>query len=542
MGNSVRALLRWMPLRLIALGAAVIIPVLLLANARNMVHAALGGMAGHSFDSIYSLILCIAFPGAYAIAVRYTEGRVAEELSFSRPAMGLTAGLLAGAAICALLAAVLHDLGMATREAAAIASAIFNALTLSAAIEVAARGIVFRLLMESFGTAVALIVTALPFLVIAFGGDHASGFSVAIAALISGMVPGALYVLTRSLWPGMAVQAAWLFALRDGVPSSLLGGTSAIAALAIALALTGLLLSLIIRRGLYVKLRLQLHLDTAHDTNLPPRASIWRFMPLRLVAIIFLVTLTFIIIDNAIPQFIPADALYPMADAIRWTVSAIAMLLAYVWIVWRTERRKVSELALPFLPVPAIGLLAFVAFVVVFAPLLLEALGVSHETLFPAEDAIGIAIYLLKPAIYAELITRGALYRLLEESFGTVAALVLMMFAFGAVHAAESGNTLEGTFSTMTMWYLLPGALFTLTHSLWAGIGLHLAIRFAHLFIFGDPNLADTIPGGDYAILAGIASLIAAALVLHLAMRRGRYVPPRLRLFTDGGFQESAAA
>src|SRR5205085_1853499 len=74
------------------------------------------------------------------------------------------------------------------------------------------RGVIFRITEESLGTWIALAISSL-----LFGGAHllnphstlAAASAIAIEA---GLLLGAAYVLTRSLWLGIAIHAAWNFA------------------------------------------------------------------------------------------------------------------------------------------------------------------------------------------------------------------------------------------------------------------------------------------------------------------------------------------
>jgi membrane protease YdiL (CAAX protease family) len=75
--------------------------------------------------------------------------------------------------------------------------------------EVLFRGIFFRLLEEGLGTWAALALSALLFGFIHFGNPGATTLSAFAIALEAGVLLGAAYVATRSLWGPIGLHTAW---------------------------------------------------------------------------------------------------------------------------------------------------------------------------------------------------------------------------------------------------------------------------------------------------------------------------------------------
>ena len=73
------------------------------------------------------------------------------------------------------------------------------------------RGILFRFLEEGFGSWVALTITALVFGFMHLSNPNATVWSASAIALEAGILFGAVYMATRSLWVAMGMHTAWNF-------------------------------------------------------------------------------------------------------------------------------------------------------------------------------------------------------------------------------------------------------------------------------------------------------------------------------------------
>jgi uncharacterized protein len=126
--------------------------------------------------------------------------------------LGLGAGLLvfSGAVLLAALFGVYRITGEGDLTGlipALIGPAIFAAISE----EMMFRGILFRWLEEWGGSWVALFVTSALFGCAHLLNPHASPVAAAGIALEAGVMLGAAYMLTRSLWMPMGLHAAWNF-------------------------------------------------------------------------------------------------------------------------------------------------------------------------------------------------------------------------------------------------------------------------------------------------------------------------------------------
>jgi len=224
---------------------------------------------------------------------------------------------------------------------------------------------------------------------------------------------------------------------------------------------------------------------------------------------------------------------------------AVPALLAYLLLVHLIERRPVRELALRrMLPDGGLGLLAgLVLFSTVIG--VLYVLGSYHLTGTnpDAQWLPALLIVGLGAGIGEEIITRGALFRIIEEGLGTWIALIVSAMFFGAVHIANPGATLWSSAAIAIEAGLLFGMLYHVTRSLWICMGLHAAWNFAQGTIYGVPVsgtkadgwLVSTRTGPDWlsgGVFGAEASVIALGLcslctitLLVIALRRGSIVP-----------------
>jgi uncharacterized protein len=154
--------------------------------------------------------------------------------------------------------------------------------------------------------------------------------------------------------------------------------------------------------------------------------------------------------------------------------------------------------------------------------------------------------------VFEEVLIRGVVFRFLEQWLGSVAALALSAFLFGALHLANPGATWIAAFAIALEAGILLGAIYMLTRRLWAAIGLHMAWNAAQGGLYGvkvsgtdvkgilvsQAHGSDLLTGGAFGAEASLpAILICTSIglyVLRLAARKGRFVAPSWHRFKTG--------
>jgi membrane protease YdiL (CAAX protease family) len=152
----------------------------------------------------------------YKLVITRLGEQPRDDLRLSGSMKPLGFGLAAGFLIFSLIVAVAGALGVYRITGAGDLRGLFTALVASAIFpaiseEIVFRGVLFRWLEEFGGSWVALILTSA-----FFGAGHllnpnASPIAAVGIAFEAGVMLGAAYMLTRSLWLPMGIHAAWNF-------------------------------------------------------------------------------------------------------------------------------------------------------------------------------------------------------------------------------------------------------------------------------------------------------------------------------------------
>lgn len=165
------------------------------------------------FDVVAALILVVL----YKLIIRHLGSEKRDDLRLAGAARPLALGLLAGLVLFSLVVAVAAVLGVyrivgegnsGELLAAIITSAIFPAISE----EMFFRGILFRWIEDFGGSWAALLLTSALFGAVHLANPHSSAIAAVGIAFEAGVMLGAAYTLTRSLWLPMGIHAAWNFA------------------------------------------------------------------------------------------------------------------------------------------------------------------------------------------------------------------------------------------------------------------------------------------------------------------------------------------
>jgi uncharacterized protein len=228
--------------------------------------------------------------------------------------------------------------------------------------------------------------------------------------------------------------------------------------------------------------------------------------------------------------------------------AAVLAVLGYVGYVRWVETRPLVELdrtgALRELVLGAIlGSALFAASI-----LSLAVAGSFQLQSFGSWTALaGPAAGALMAGVLEEIVFRGIVFRLVEQSLGTWLALAVSALLFGAAHVLSPNWTvLDLAAIVLEAGVLLAGA-FVLTRRLWLPIGLHVAWNFTEGGIFGlavsgrqthgllrgELTGPTWLTGGSYGVegsaFAVLWCLVAASALFALAARKGNIVAPRWR-------------
>ena len=244
---------------------------------------------------------------------------------------------------------------------------------------------------------------------------------------------------------------------------------------------------------------------------------------------------------------------HPGADllsAIRRACIFLAAVAGYWSYVHWYEKRDVTELRLRLVPLLLGGAGGAALMAVPIA--LLFALGAYQLVLFRGASPalMDAAILIVIAATLEELVFRCVLFRVLERSWGTWAALAMQAVLFAIWHLGNVERGGVGDVVTMlvsvTLAGLLWGAVFILTRNLWATAANHAAWNFTILLSgvplsgnedwraiapleshFAGPDwLTGGMFGPESSLLVIVSTSVAVVLLLRAARRRGAFFLP----------------
>lgn len=164
----------------------------------------------------------------------------------------------------------------------------------------------------------------------------------------------------------------------------------------------------------------------------------------------------------------------------------VAMLLSYIAIYTRYEKRQISELSLKTLlsNIAAGALLG----VVLQSLVIITMFFTNAYTVISVNSFISTLPFLIisiNAGVMEELMFRGIIFRLSEEKLGSYYALLISGILFGAAHLANANSSLMAGLAIAIEAGVLLGVAYMLTRSLWLPIGIHFAWNYTQSGIYG---------------------------------------------------------
>jgi len=229
------------------------------------------------------------------------------------------------------------------------------------------------------------------------------------------------------------------------------------------------------------------------------------------------------------------------------SIELAATVGAYVLLVRLIERRPLRELAAR--SIFTFGLAGLLAGFLIFSTV------VGLLWLFGSYHVLGLNARIdwlpeflvagVGAGVGEEIVTRGVLFRTLEEGLGTWWALAISAVFFGGAHIFNPGATLWSSLAIAVEAGILLALVFHVTRTLWACVGLHAAWNLTQGLIYGIPVSGtseqgwlqssrtgpDWLSGGAFGAEASVVALVVctsvSGVLLLIALRRGSIVRPR---------------
>ncbi len=234
-----------------------------------------------------------------------------------------------------------------------------------------------------------------------------------------------------------------------------------------------------------------------------------------------------------------------LANIISVIITSAAFFFAYYGFVHLIERRNVSELSFSsaWQELASGALIGAMLFSTTIG--LIWVLGFYHISGINEWSVITPWLVLsIVSSISEELLIRGILFRIMEESLGTWIALGITALIFGLLHLGNPNATLWGAIAISIEAGVMLAAAFVYTRRLWLPIAIHFAWNFTQGAIFGvtvsgneakgvfqstlsGPTL---LSGGDFgaeaSIFAVVICLTAGIWFVWKSYKQGKFIQP----------------
>ena len=256
----------------------------------------------------------------------------------------------------------------------------------------------------------------------------------------------------------------------------------------------------------------------------------WRILRFPIVKLIlfFIILAILAMIQSAISKYLNMRNTASALGYLGATLFAITpFVLAYIALVKGIEQRPLSEFAgTTAWRGLAQGMILGAAMMSILVALMAIS-GVYHIQSWqdiPWRDIIDVGIW---AGIVEEILLRGVVLRMLEELFGSWAAILLSGLIFGFLHAGNPNADWWSSTAIAIEAGVWCGVLFCLTRSLWVVIGLHAAWNIAQGPIYGvtvsgiaqhgiiNAQIAGPwwLTGGSFGLEAALTSVILSLCV-----------------------------
>jgi len=224
----------------------------------------------------------------------------------------------------------------------------------------------------------------------------------------------------------------------------------------------------------------------------------------------------------------------PLRPVWPWLVAAAMSVLAYRFLIRRTEKRPLTELSLPGAPREAAAGLALGAGLGLLIAGVLAVMGVFAVSGSNGWTTMFTSIpEQVMVACSEELIFRALLFRLVLERWGSRNALIVSFVMFALAHLPNDHVTVLGILVTGVAGVTL-SACYLLTRRLWLSIGMHFGWNYLYDGLFAVPVSGhaargwlavsmqgpEWLTGGSYGVEASAVTLVAWTAAAIVLLRR----------------------
>ncbi len=158
---------------------------------------------------------------------------------------------------------------------------------------------------------------------------------------------------------------------------------------------------------------------------------------------------------------------------IRWLLSSAVLISTYYYFFKYYEQREILELELQnFLSESLIGLLGAIVTVTLIVFIMYVFRYYEVQSIGNVSVLMLTFIFFVTAAALEEIIFRGIIYRIVEDSLGTKIALILSALLFGGAHVFNEHANVISIISAASGGIIL-GLLYSIKRRLWLPIAFH---------------------------------------------------------------------
>ncbi|MFN8381387.1 MAG: CPBP family intramembrane glutamic endopeptidase [Anaerolineales bacterium] len=282
------------------------------------------------------------------------------------------------------------------------------------------------------------------------------------------------------------------------------------------------------------------------NEKIQPANKFIRFLQFPFIRVVL--GFVFLLLVVSLAQF--ATVAWPGHDTnftnlVSVVITVVVVGFAYYGFVRVIERRNVTELSshTMFVELASGALVGAILFSVTIGVLWLmgyyKVIGTNPWTVMFSWFVLAII-----SGVSEELLFRGILFRVVEESLGTWLSLAISALIFGLFHLANPNATLWGAIAIAIEAGIMLAAAFVYSRRLWLPIGIHFAWNFMQGAVFGvavsgneakgllqstlsGPSLlSGGAFGAEGSIFAVVVCLIAGIYLIWKSHKDGKFVPP----------------
>lgn len=281
------------------------------------------------------------------------------------------------------------------------------------------------------------------------------------------------------------------------------------------------------------------------NEKLPPVNKFIKFLQLPPIRVF--VGFVFLLLVISLIQFATAWPGHDtsISNVVSVAITVLVVSYAYYGFVRVIERRSVTELSSQnmFVELASGMLVGAILFSVTIGILWLlgyyKVIGINPWTVIFSWLVLAII-----SGVSEELLFRGILFRVVEESLGTWLSLAISALIFGLFHLANPNATLWGAIAIAIEAGIMLAAAFVYTRRLWLPIGIHFAWNFVQGAIFGvavsgneatgllqstlsgPPSLSGGDFGAEGSIFAVLVCLVAGSYFIWKSYQQGKFIKP----------------